>query len=127
MEYGIKKMVPLSYEDAIEKVKNELGKQEFGILTEIDVKATLKKKIQVDFDKYTILGACNPSLAYKSLQNEQDIGLLLPCNVIVYEKDGKTFVNAIDPVVAMGFIENVEVNTVAKDVRERLLNVIHSL
>ena len=127
MEYGIKKQISLSYEDGIEKVKEELSKEGFGVLTEIDVKATLKKKIDVEFDKYIILGACNPSMAHKALQIEQDVGLLLPCNVIVYEKDQKVVVSAIDPAIAMGFIDNTELDCIAKEVREKLLNVIHNL
>lgn len=127
MEYGLKTKTSLSYDKAIERVKEELSKEGFGILTEIDVKATLKKKIDVDFDKYIILGACNPKLAYKALQNEQDIGLLLPCNVIVYEKEGETQISAIDPTVAMGFVENSGLGLIASEVRKKLLNVIYSI
>lgn len=127
MEYGIKKEVTSSYEEAIEKVKEALSKEGFGVLTEIDVKATLKKKLDVDFDKYIILGACNPNFAYQALQSEQDIGLLLPCNVIVYEKQNKVYVNAIDPSVAMNFVENDKLSIIANEVRERLVNVIYNL
>ncbi|MEC8339817.1 MAG: DUF302 domain-containing protein [Nanoarchaeota archaeon] len=127
MEYGIKKQISLSYNEAIEKVKAELSKEGFGVLTEIDVKTTLKKKIDVDFDKYIILGACNPNFAYEALQNEQDIGLLLPCNIIIYEKESITYVSAIDPTIAMNFVENEKLRCITKEVREKLLNVIHNL
>ncbi len=91
--YGYKKESNLSYENTIEKVREELKKEGFGVLTEIDVKETLKQKINVDFNKYIILGACNPEFAHKALLTETDIGLMLPCNVIVYEKDGKVYVS----------------------------------
>jgi len=125
--YGIKKEVDLSYEEAVEKIREELKKEGFGVLTEIDVKATLKKKMDVDFDKYLILGACNPQFAYKALQAEQDIGLLMPCNVIVYEKKGKTFAAAIKPTVQMQKIGNPQVETIAKQVEEKLKSVIDSI
>lgn len=124
MKYGIKKELDVSYEEAIKKVKEQLSKEGFGVLTEIDVTSTLKKKLGVDIEKYIILGACNPSLAHRALQAEQDIGLLLPCNVIVYEKEGKVFVNAINPSVTMNFVENEELEGIAKDVTQRLENVI---
>ena len=97
MQYGFSKDVALSYEDTINKVTGELKKEGFGVLTKIDVKDTLKNKIDVDFKKYSILGACNPTLAYKALQAEEDIGLLLPCNVVVYEKDEKSVVSILNP------------------------------
>lgn len=127
MEYGIKKNLNYTFEQAVERVKEELANQGFGILTQIDVKATLKKKLDVDFDKYLIIGACNPPFAYKSLLAERDLGLLLPCNVIVYEEDGKTFVNAIKPSVAMGFISNLKLSDIAKEVEEKLRIVIENL
>ena len=97
MEYGFTRTVNLPYETAVQRVKEELKNQGFGVLTAIDVKATLKEKLNVDFTKYVILGACNPPLAHSALQVEMNIGLLLPCNVIVYEKEGKTVVGAFDP------------------------------
>ena len=127
MEYGLKKELDMPYEKAIEKVKKELSKEGFGVLTQIDIKATLKKKLDIDFDNYIILGACNPSFAYKALQNEQDIGLLLPCNIIVYEKENKVYVNAINPSIAMGFVENSELDAIAKEVREKLVSVIYNI
>src|SRR3972149_10130055 len=92
MNYGFSKTTDLSYEETIEKVTDELKKEGFGVLTTIDVKDTLKKKIDVDFKKYIILGACNPGLGHKALQAEEELGLLLPCNVIVYEKEKKKIV-----------------------------------
>ena len=125
--YGIKKEVNLSYEDAVEKAREELQKEGFGVLTEIDVKATLKKKLDVDVDKYIILGACNPSMAHKALQAEQDIGLMLPCNVIIYEKDGKVFVSGIKPSVAMQMVENDQLQDIANQVEEKMNKVIGNI
>lgn len=127
MNYGIKKEVKLSYEEAVEKAREELKKEGFGVLTEIDVKATLKKKLDVDVDKYIILGACNPSMAHKALQAEQDLGLMLPCNTIVYEKDGKVFVGAIKPSVQMEKIGNPKLNEIAVQVEEKLNKVIGNI
>ena len=106
MNYGFSKTVELSFEDTINKVTEELKKEGFGILTTIDIKETLKNKIDVDFKKYTILGACNPTLAHKALQAEEEIGLLLPCNVIVYEKEGKSAVSVFDPSLMTKVVEN---------------------
>lgn len=127
MEYYIKKKTILSYENAIEKTKEELKKEGFGILSEIDVKKTIKKKIDKDFNKYIILGACNPNLAYDALNNEIEIGLLLPCNVIVYEKNKEIFVAAIDPVSSMSIIENENINSIAQKVKNKLDKVIKSI
>lgn len=127
MEYGIKKSVSLPFDDAVEVVRTRLAEQGFGVLTEIDVKATLKKKLDVDMDRYLILGACNPPFAHQALQAEDDIGLLLPCNVIVYEKNGQTVVNAVKPSVAMGMVTNPELEPVAKEVEARLTAVIEGL
>jgi uncharacterized protein (DUF302 family) len=122
--YGYKKETQLSYEDALVKATEELKKEGFGILTEIDVKATLKKKLEIEFPEYKILGACNPPLAHKALQAETDVGLLLPCNVIVYRKDNKTFINAILPTVAMNMIENPALAEIAKEVEEKMKKVV---
>jgi len=127
MNYGYKKQVNTSYEEAITRTKEELQKEGFGVLTEIDVKATLQKKLDVDFDNYVILGACNPPFAYQSLQVEKDIGLLLPCNVIVYETDGNTYVSAIVPTVAMNMVENPGLETIAIEVEKKLKKVIDSI
>ena len=120
MKYGFSKSVDLSYEQAIEKVTEELKKEGFGVLTTIDVKDTLKKKLNVDFSKYVILGACNPPFAYESLQAEEELGLLLPCNVIVYEKEGKTRVSVFDPMVMGAMIDNPKIGPIAQKVKEKL-------
>ncbi len=124
MQYGFSKTVDLSFEQTIEKVTEELKKEGFGVLTTIDVKDTLKKKIDVDFKKYTILGACNPPIAHKSLQIEEEIGLLLPCNVIVYEKDDKTKVSMFDPMLMTNIISNEQMEPIAKEVKEKLQRVL---
>jgi uncharacterized protein (DUF302 family) len=126
--YGIKTKVGIDYEGAISKVTDELKKEGFGVLTEINVKDTLKKKIDVDFRKYVILGACNPKLAHATLQAERDIGLMLPCNVIVYEEDdGSVVVAAIDPIGAMGGVNNPSVEPIAKEVTAKLERVIGAM
>ncbi|MBS3126461.1 DUF302 domain-containing protein [Candidatus Woesearchaeota archaeon] len=122
--YSIKKEVKIIYDGAVLKVREALKNEGFGILTEIDVKATLKKKLNADFDNYLILGACNPPLAHKALQAEPDLGLMLPCNVIVYEKEGKTFVAAIRPTIQMQKIGNPQLALIAAQVEEKLKNVI---
>lgn len=124
MKYGFSKTVSLSYDEAIEKVTEELKKEGFGVLTTIDVKDTLKKKLDVDFKKYIILGACNPPFAHKALTAEEEIGLLLPCNVIVYEKDGGTVVSIFDPMVMMAVLENNKMKSIAEEVQARLQRVI---
>jgi uncharacterized protein (DUF302 family) len=127
MSYGLSKTVSLSYDDAIEKVTRELKTEGFGVLTTIDIKETLKKKLDVDFNRYIILGACNPPFAYKALQAEEQIGLLLPCNVIVYEKEGKTIVGAFDPMSMTKLVENKALKSIAEDVAARLQRVLNSL
>jgi uncharacterized protein (DUF302 family) len=127
MNYGISKLVNLTYEEAINRVTEELKKEGFGVLTTIDVKETLKKKLGVDFDKYIILGACNPPFAYKALQAEYDLGLLLPCNVVVYERDGKVFVSAFDPMVMIQIIDNPALKEIAQEVRKKLERVIQNV
>jgi len=126
--YGFTKVVDLGYEEAIEKVTEELKKEGFGILTEIDVTATLKNKLDVDFKPYKILGACNPPNAYKALQAEEQIGLMLPCNVIVYvNDDNKTIVAAVDPIASMSAVKNDSLGEVAETIQGKLKNVINSL
>ncbi len=127
MNYGINKQLNYSFADAVVKTKAALSEEDFGVLTEIDVKATLKKKLDADWDNYVILGACNPPFAFQALQAEKEIGLLLPCNVIVYENDGKVFISAIRPTVAMGMIENPVLADIAKKVEEKLIRVIDNL
>ena len=124
MKYGISKKVNLPFDTAIEKVTAELKTEGFGVLTTIDVKETLKKKLGVEFQRYVILGACNPPFAYQSLLAEEEIGLLLPCNVIVYEKEGATMVSAFDPMVMTSVIAKDELRKVADEVRQRLQRVI---
>jgi uncharacterized protein (DUF302 family) len=124
MNYGFSKTVNMSYEQAVEKVTAELKKEGFGVLTFIDVKETLKQKINVDFKKYAILGACNPPIAHKALQEEEQLGLLLPCNVIVYEKEGKTIVSIFDPMVMTWILENEQMKPIAAEVQEKLQRVL---
>ncbi len=127
MKYGFSKTTDYNFEEAIEKVTEELKKEGFGVLTTIDVKDTLKKKIDVDFKKYTILGACNPKLAHSALQVEEELGLLLPCNVIVYEKNEKTVVSIFDPRVMTLVIENPEMKPVAEEVKNKLQRVLEAV
>ncbi len=127
MHYGFSKTVDLSFEDTINKVTEELKKEGFGVLTTIDVKETLKNKIDVDFKKYTILGACNPPLAHKALLAEEEIGLLLPCNVTVYEKEGKSAVSVFDPSLMSKVVENENMNPIAEEVKEKLQRVFNNI
>ena len=125
MTYGIQKTVIGNFAAIIEKTKAELAKEGFGILTQIDVRETLKKKLDVDYQNYLILGACHPQSAYQVLQKEQEIGLLLPCNVIVYEKtDGTVVVSAIKPTSAMQMVENNEIKSIAEEIERKLERVI---
>jgi uncharacterized protein (DUF302 family) len=128
MKYYFEKTVNYSFEDAVERVTEELKKEGFGVLTEIDVADTLKKKLDVDFRKYKILGACNPAYAYKALQAEDKIGVMLPCNVIVQQiSDTQTEIASVDPVASMQAIENEQLGEIAKEIRSKLEKVIHSL
>lgn len=127
--YGIGTTVQLSYPEAVERTKAALAAEGFGILCEIDIAATLKKKLDADFRPYVILGACNPPLAHRALLAERDIGLLLPCNVIVYagEAPGQSVVTAMDPVEALQLTGNTEIRSVAEEVRERLERVLQAV
>ncbi len=127
--YGISVPVQLPYERAVERAREELAKEGFGVLTEIDVRATLKKKLDVDFRPYVILGACNPPLAYQALSAERDIGLLLPCNVVVYAGDepGESIVAAMDPVAALELSGNEGVGPLAAQVRAKLERVLEGV
>ncbi len=127
--YGMSVEVTLPFADAVERTVQELAKEGFGVLTEIDVKATLKKKLDVDFRPYVILGACNPPLAHKALSAERDIGLLLPCNVVVYASDdpSKTVVAAIDPIKQLEITGNTGITPIATDVRSRLEKVLERI
>ncbi len=121
MSYYYSRIVDDSFDHSIERVTNALQERKFGILTEIDVKETLKKKLDVDFRNYKILGACNPPFAHKALQTEDKVGTMLPCNVIVQETaDGKTEIAAIDPVESMKAIDNPGLKKIAEEVREML-------
>jgi uncharacterized protein (DUF302 family) len=127
MKYGFSTTTSLGFQEAIAKVTAELQKEGFGVLTTIDVKETLKKKLDVDFKNYMILGACNPPFAYNSLKAEEEIGLLLPCNVIVYEKDGKTVVTAFDPMAMMVILNNDRMKPIAEEVQKKLQRVIDAV
>jgi uncharacterized protein (DUF302 family) len=128
MSYYYSKVTDQSFDEAIETVTALLKEQGFGVLTEIDVKETLKKKLDVDFKKYRILGACNPNFAHKALQAEDKIGVMLPCNVIVEEhEDGKVEVSAVDPVASMQAISNENLEPIAEEVRANLRKVIDQL
>jgi uncharacterized protein (DUF302 family) len=128
MKYYFNKIVTLSFDKAIEKVIAELKKEGFGILTDIDVKETLKKKLDVDFKNYRILGACNPPFAYKALQAEDKIGTMLPCNVIVQEiEGGRVEVAAIDPIASMQAVANPALKDVAEEVQAKLKKVVENI
>ena len=127
--YGIATTVALPYERASQRTREALAREGFGILTEIDVAATLKKKLDVTFRPYMILGACNPPLAHRALTLERDIGLLLPCNVVVYAADepGKSVVAAMDPVAALELTGNEQIRSVAEEARVRLERALAAL
>jgi len=127
MKYYFNKTLKMSFPDAIARVTERLQSEEFGILTEIDVKATLKKKLDVDFPNYRILGACNPPFAYKALKSEDKIGTMLPCNVIVQETRDGVEVAAIDPVASMMAVENPTLRAIAEAIRKKLRKVIDEL
>jgi uncharacterized protein (DUF302 family) len=127
MNYGFSKTVSMPYEQVIDKVTTELQKEGFGVLTSIDVRDTFKKKIDVDFKKYVILGACNPNLAYKALQAEEELGLLLPCNILVYEKEQETVVSIFDPTIMTKIIDNDSLMPVAVEVKRRMEKVLKAV
>jgi uncharacterized protein (DUF302 family) len=128
MSYYFNKTLQGSFDEVISKVTDELKKEGFGILTEIDVKETLKKKLDVDFKKYKILGACNPPFAYKALQAEDKIGAMLPCNVIVIEQaPGHIEVAAINPIASMSAVENPNLGNIATEVQNKLKKVVENL
>jgi uncharacterized protein (DUF302 family) len=128
MTYYFSKTLDLPFDEAITRVTEELKKEGFGVLSEIDVKATLKKKLDADFRNYRILGACNPPFACKALQAEPQIGLMLPCNVVVQEgENGRAIVSAIDPVASMQAVENEALSEVAGQVKVKLQKVIESV
>ncbi len=126
--FGIRRVLRSRYEEALERVPEALKSEGFGVLTEIDVRDTLKKKLGVDFRRYKILGACNPPLAHRALEAELEVGLLLPCNIIVYETDdGRAVVTAIDPMQTIAARSNPEIRRVAEEVRRKLERVVAGL
>ena len=128
MSYYFNKIVSGEFSKVVENVTKELKKEGFGILTEIDVKATLKKKLDVDFRNYLILGACNAPFEYKALQVEEKVGAMLPCNVIIQEKpEGKIEVSAVDPVVSMQAIDNIMLVEVVQVIKSKLKKVIDNI
>ena len=128
MSYYFNKVVDMAFDEAIDKVTEELKKEGFGVLIEIDVKEALKKKLDVDFRKYRILGACNPTYAHKALQAEDKIGTMLPCNVIVQEREnGKVEIAAIDPVASMQSVKNESLSEIATIIQSKLKKVIESV
>lgn len=127
MQIGFSKITGYTFEQAIEKVTEELKKEGFGILSSIDFKDTFSKKLSVDYKKYTLLGACNPPLALKALQADEEAGLFLPCNVIVYEKDNKTAVSIFNPLVMALAFENSDIKRVADEVKSKLNRVLEAI
>ena len=128
MSYYFGKLVDYSFDEAIDKTVSTLKERGFGVLTEIDVQATLKEKLDVDFRKYRILGACNPPFAHKALLAEDKIGLMLPCNVVVQEtSDGKVEISAVDPIASMQAVENSSLGEIANEVRDRLKEVVDAI
>jgi len=127
VKYGFTKEVDVPFEEVIELVSGELKKEGFGILTKIDVRGKFKEKLGIDFKKYVILGACNPPSAHKAILAEENIGLMLPCNVIVYEKEKKTAISIIKPTIVMKMIDNEELKEVAEAIETRLKRVIDAI
>jgi uncharacterized protein (DUF302 family) len=127
INYGFTKELNIPYGKVVELVRNSLKKEEFGILTEIDVQGKMKEKLGIDMKKYIILGACNPPNAYKAILAEENIGLMLPCNVIVYEKGGKTVLSVIRPTVAMQIVDNLELQKAAQAVEEQLKKAFEAI
>jgi len=125
---GFTQVLNIPYEDALITVQEALKEEGFGVLTTIDVQSTLKKKLDVDFRKYVILGACNPPYAFQALQADLDVGLLLPCNVIIYETDdNKVFVSAMNPVSVLGVIQNEKLRIIAEEVSTKLQKVMEKV
>jgi len=125
--YGFRKEVDLPFKKAEEMVTEKLKKKGFGILTKIDVKEKFEEKLGIDFKNYVILGACNPPYAHKAILAEEDIGLMLPCNVLIYEKEGKTILSIIRPTIAMGMVENEALKQIAIEVEAKLKEVFDSI
>lgn len=126
-QYALTGTTPLGFDDAVERVREELKHEGFGILCEIDVQATLKAKLDVDGERYLILGACNPPLAHRALQAEPDLGVLLPCNVVVYEREGETRISAVDAERMLSIVGRDDLEPVAAEVRSRLARVVEKV
>ena len=122
--YTLSTATALAFDDAVARVRDELGAEGFGVLCEIDVEAKLREKLGVELGRYLILGACIPALSYRALTAEADLGVLLPCNVVVYERDGRTRISAIDPERMLSIVDNDELAPIAVDVRRRLADVV---
>jgi len=127
IQYGFTKEIDASFEETLDKVSSELEKEGFGILTQINVAEKFKEKLGIDFRKYIILGACNPQSAHKAILAEENIGLMLPCNVVIYERQNKTVVSIIKPKEAMKMIGNVELEQIASIVEKKLKKVFDSI
>ena len=122
--YTLSDTTQLPFDEAVERVRAELAKESFGVLCEIDVQATLKEKLGVDSEPYLILGACNPPLAHRALEAEPEVGVLLPCNVVVYEREGESHISAVDPERMLSIVDNEQLVGVAAEVKERLGAVV---
>ena len=122
--YTLTESTPLAYQEAVERVRTELKTEGFGVLCEIDVQATMREKLGVEGEPYLILGACNPPLAHQALQAEPDLGVLLPCNVVVYRRGGETHISAVDPERMLSIVDNGELAPVAAQVKDRLRAVV---
>lgn len=125
--YGYKKELNLPYDQAVAKAREALAGEGFGVLTEVDVKATLKKKLNVDFDDYIILGACNPPFAYQALQVIKDVGMMMPCNVVVYADKGKTFAEAVMPTVLMDLVRDDRLKPIAEQIEAKLKKAVDNI
>ncbi|GMR10689.1 MAG: DUF302 domain-containing protein [Anaerolineae bacterium] len=126
-DHGTRVVTDLTFEKAVEVVTDALGSEGFGVLTKIDVQATLKEKLDAEFRRYVILGACNPSLAFQALNAEIEVGLLLPCNVIVYEQNGGSVVAIVNAISMLGVIDNPELEPIASEAKARLDRVIETM
>lgn len=127
LEYGYVSTVDVSFEDAVNRLEAGLKKEGFGVLCKIDIQAKMQEKLGVEFPRYVILGACNPPLAYQALQQEINLGLLLPCNAVVYEREGRVFVGAVDAAKMLSVVGNPAMGPMAGDVNERLRRAVDSV
>ena len=125
--YTLHGTTALPFADAVARVREALREEGFGVLTEIDVQATLREKLGVELEPYLILGACNPTFAHRALQLESELGALLPCNVVVYEQDGATHVSAVDPVAMLGIVENPDLEPIGHQIRERVERAVEAV